>query len=115
MPTIFYAWQSDRAEKGCHYLIRDCANDAIKAIKAEIESDDATVEEAPAMEGEVKLDHDTKDVPGSPHIAETIKQKIDAADAFIADLTCVRQYQTADGRKKRAQNANVLIELGLAL
>ncbi len=116
MPTtIFYAWQSDRDQKVCHYFIRDCANAAIDAIKAELESERPSVEEAPPLEGEVKLDHDTKDVPGSPHIAETIKQKIDAADAFIADLTCVRQYVTADGRKKRAQNANVLIELGLAL
>jgi hypothetical protein len=105
--TVFYAWQSDRDERTCHYLIRDAANDALEELKS------APVEEAPPIE--LILDHDRKGVPGQPHIAELIKAKIARCSVFVADLTHVGEYKTSDGRTKHAQNANVLIELGLAL
>jgi hypothetical protein len=61
------------------------------------------------------LDEATKGVTGHPHIATTIRRKISKCGVFLADLTHVAEYTTADGRKKRAQNGNVLIELGMAI
>jgi hypothetical protein len=106
--TVFYAWQSDRDGKVCHYFIRDALTDALDKLNST-----ADVEEADAFD--VELDHDRKGVPGHPHIAETIKQKIAKCAIFVADLTHVAQYQAHDDRRKHAQNANVLIELGLAI
>ncbi|MGE5610476.1 MAG: hypothetical protein ACM359_14595, partial [Bacillota bacterium] len=105
MPTtIFYAWQSDRPEDSCRYYIRDALKDAIKKLAAE-----ANIEDAPV------LDHDTKDVPGTPQIAETILKKIRKCGVFVADMTLVAEYVTSDNRAKRLPNSNVLIELGVAM
>jgi hypothetical protein len=109
--TIFYCWQSDRDQDICHYLIRDAAQDAIGRLKTDA---DTRVEEAPPF-GDMILDHDTKGVPGIPRIADVIQRKIAACDVFIADVTHIKEYVTGDGRKKYAQNGNVLIELGHAL
>jgi hypothetical protein len=76
--TIFYAWQSDRIEKAHRYLIRGAIEEAVKRI-----GKSAEVEDSP------RLDHDTKDVPGTPEIAGTIFRKIQESGAFIADLTFI--------------------------
>jgi hypothetical protein len=105
MPTtVFYAWQSDRNERHCRYLIRDAAKKAVKKL-----SGHGSVREAPS------LDHDTKDEPGTPHIAETIQRKIRRCGIFLADLTSVANYLSADKRRKKTPNANVLLELGIAI
>ena len=57
--TVFYAWQSDRPQNTHRYLIRDAAREAVKHIGR-----DADIS--------FWLDHDTKDVPGTPEIAGTI-------------------------------------------
>lgn len=107
MPVnVFYAWQSDRDQIVCRFLIRDAAKDAIKKLRA-----DAHVTTAPAFE----LDHATKGVTGHPHIAATIRRKVKQCGVFLADLTHVFDYTTDDGRPKRGQNANVQIELGIAI
>src|SRR4051812_1053681 len=103
---VFYAWQSDRDPSICRHLIRDAIKRAIKRLKS-----DAKVQEAPRFE----LDHDTKGIPGHPAIAPTIRKKIGRCGVFLADLTHVTDYTSADGRKKRGQNPNVLIELGIAI
>ena len=101
--TIFYAWQSDRPQTTNRYLIRDAAKDAVKRIGS-----DADVEDSP------RLDHDTKDVPGTPEIAGTIFRKIQESGAFIADLTFIGASDQRDGDKKLLPNPNVLLELGYA-
>ena len=106
--TIFYAWQSDTDRDLNQRFIRRAADAAIAKLRAEI-----VVEDAPEVS--IELDHDTKGVTGTPHIAETIKAKIRGAAIFLADVTHVGRYETKDGREKRCQNPNVLIELGLAL
>lgn len=106
MITVFYAWQLDRDKKVCRYLIRNAVKAAAKKIKAH-----ADVKSAPPFD----LDEATKGVTGHPHIAATIRKKIKACDIFLADLTHVARYKTADGREKLAQNGNVLIELGMAI
>lgn len=97
--TIFYAWQSDTADGVNRYFIRDALKKALK----QLERDDL-VEECP------RLDHDTKDVPGTPPIAETILKKIEKATIFIADVTLIGKVGD-----KHVLNPNVAIELGFAL
>jgi hypothetical protein len=98
--TIFYAWQSDSDEKVNRYFIRDALKAAITSL-----SRDEKVEEAP------RLDHDTKDVPGSPSIVEAILSKITQASVFVADVTLVAK--TLDNTL--VPNPNVMLELGYAV
>jgi len=97
---IFYSWQSDTAERGNHYFIRDALRSALVKLATTVEFD-----ERPA------LDHDTQGVPGTPPIFETILKKIESAGVFVADVTFVAS--TKNG--KAVPNPNVLIELGYAM
>lgn len=106
---IFYAWQSDTPAALNHRFNRDAAQQAIDKLKA-----DAELDEADAFD-RLELDHDTKGVPGSPNVAETICRKIDACTLFIGDVTTFGEYaRRSDGAVKKTANANVLIELGYA-
>jgi hypothetical protein len=101
--TIFYAWQSDRAQRTHRYLIRDAAKEAVKRIGA-----DADIEDSP------RLDHDTQNVSGTPEIAGTIYRKIQDTGIFLADLTFVSSTDALEGHKKLLPNPNVTLELGYA-
>jgi hypothetical protein len=57
------------------------------------------------------VDQDTEGVRGSPVIAETIFQKIRAADIVVVDVTLVGKTE----REKRLINSNAAIEMGYAL
>ena len=98
--TIFYAWQSDVDQKVNRYFIRNALERSIKELQA-----DASIDDSPS------LDHDTKDVPGTPDIFTTILEKIDACGVFLADVTPV----SATTAGKQIGNPNVMIELGYAL
>lgn len=100
MPThnIFYSWQSDLPNPVNRGFIGDCLERAIKELKS-----DEKLELDPC------LDRDTSGVPGSPDIAATIFEKIEAADIFVGDVTFID-----DGAGRRTPNPNVLIELGYA-
>jgi len=97
--TVFYAWQSDIAHDRNRYFIRNALKKALK----QLERDDS-IEECP------RLDHDTKDVPGTPSIADTIFEKISKAKSFVADVTLIGKVG-----EKHVLNSNVAIELGYAL
>ena len=97
---IFYSWQSDIENKFNRNFIKDCLELAIKQLNQELEIEDA-----------LRLDHDTKDVEGSPDIANTILKKIEGSDIFIGDITFI----TKSKNEKHCPNPNVLIELGYAL
>ena len=56
------------------------------------------------------VDRDTKGVPGTPDIVESIFLKIDKALLFVADVSIIN----SDERGKPCPNPNVLIELGYA-
>jgi hypothetical protein len=98
--VVFYAWQSDRAERFNRHLIRIALNLAAKKI-----SDD------PSVGVRVRIDADTQDVLGHVPITDTILKKIAACDAFVPDLTFVAETQGG----KLVPNPNVLIEYGYAL
>jgi hypothetical protein len=97
------SWQVDRLPLTGRNLIERALGDAIAAIKADAEIDPAR--------RELTIDRDTSGVPGSPPLVETIFAKVDAATAFLSDMTYVATR--ADGRLM--PNPNVLLEHGWAL
>jgi len=103
MSTLFFSWQSDTDEKIGHYFLRDSLKLALKSVAS-----DASLEEAHRS---LELDHDTKGVPGSPSIVETIYSKIQVAKLFVSDMT----YVGSKSNQERIPNPNVLIEHGVAI
>jgi hypothetical protein len=99
---IFWSWQSDTPGKIGRFLVRDALNDAIEKLR-----DNKEVEDAPR---DLHLDHDVKDVPGSPDLVRTILEKIEKSEVVVADVTIVGK--TPEG--KGLINSNVAIELGYA-
>ncbi len=112
---IFWSWQSDRDPKLHHYFVRDALKDACKLIAS-----DPDYEEANRPE----VDHDTKNVAGTPDITSTILGKIASANVFVADMTPVGMTDPAllqpgvpserRSEPKYLQNPNVMSELGYA-
>lgn len=105
---VFWSWQSDIPGRIGRHFVRDALNGAIAELKQTPD-----VEEPPEREAReaLHLDHDRKDVPGSPDLARLICDKIERATVFIADVTVVGQ--TANASKKLI-NSNVAIEYGHA-
>jgi hypothetical protein len=103
---IFWSWQSDTPGKIGRHFIRDVLNDAIVEIKSS-----GQIEEPDSREGinNLHLDHDIKNVVGSPDLANLIFEKIDASTVFVGDVTTTGT--TLDSKKKLI-NSNVAIELG---
>ena len=97
---IFYSWQNDIDPRFNRNFIQDCLKRVIKKLNHNL-----FIEEA------IRLDHDTKDITGSPDITNTILKKIDECDVFIGDITFVSKLDNG----KYCSNPNVLIELGYAL
>jgi hypothetical protein len=102
--TIFFSWQSDRPTSVCRNFIERALKDAVSRITA-----DTTVEKA--SRGDLSVDRDTQDVPGSPPIFDTILTKIEGAIIFVPDLT----FAGTRVGGKPTPNPNVLIEYGYAL
>ena len=96
---IFYSWQSDLPNKYNRNFIRDCIEKAVK----EANRDDKCIE----------VDRDTNGIAGFPNIQQTILQKIERANIFIADISIVNK--TILNKKRRMPNPNVLFELGFAV
>ncbi|MBK8257629.1 MAG: hypothetical protein IPK82_33785 [Polyangiaceae bacterium] len=94
--VIFWSWQTDSPPAENRNFIEECLRRATKQLK----STRALV---------VHVDRDTKGVPGTPHIVDTILAKIRACDIFLWDATLVYK------RPRPSPNPNVLIELGYAL
>lgn len=101
---IFYSWQSDSESKYNRGFIKNVLKKVINEINKDIEFCEAG--------RELLLDHDTKDVPGTPDLAGTIFEKISSATLFIADISFIAK-NSANNRK--VSNPNVLIELGYAI
>jgi hypothetical protein len=97
---IFYSWQSDLPNATNRGFILRALGDASAAI-----GKDLSVDERP------EVDRDTQGVPGAPDIAQTIFEKIDTAQAFVADVSIV----TTAEESRPSPNPNVLIELGYAV
>lgn len=98
---IFYSWQSDLPNKCNRGFIEDCIKRTVKKYK-----DTITIE----------ADRDVQNNTGSPDIANTIFEKIDDCDLFIADISIINRSKCKFFRKKArpTPNPNVLLELGYA-
>lgn len=94
--TIFWSWQSDSDIISNKNLIFKAIEKATKELKK-------------TESIFVKIDRDTKGIPGSPVIIDTILDKIKKCDIFIWDATICYT------KPKYAPNPNVLIEFGYAL
>lgn len=101
---VFFSWQSDTPSNVGRNMIESALQQAVKNLRQ-----DLTVEAA-VREG-LDIDRDTKGVPGSPPIIETIFQKIDASGVFVADVSFVGKRPNGE----KIPNPNVLIEYGWAL
>lgn len=98
--SVFYSWQSDTESKFNRNFIKKCLEESIKKLNQNLLLEDA-----------IRIDQDTKGIPGIPDIANTIFAKIDVSDVFLADLTTIAKSIN----NKNIPNPNVLIELGYAL
>ena len=107
--TIFWSWQSDTAGKIGRHFIRDVLNEVISEIQTSNDIDEPQSREN--IEN-LHLDHDIKNVVGSPDLANLIFEKIDATSILVADITLVGNAIDQD---KKFINSNVAIELGYAL
>jgi len=97
--TIFFSWQSDSPkETNYSFILR-----ALETACAEINKDYSLIKP-------IRIDHDTKGLPGSPSITESIFSKINDASVFVPDLTIIGKPH-----KKPTPNPNVLVEYGYAL
>lgn len=96
--TVFYSWQSDRPSKVCRDFIARALDEAVARL-------------AVRRGFEITVDSDTRGVPGTPPVNQTILDKIEACDVFLADMTFVA---ATDGGK-RTPNPNVMAEYGYAL
>lgn len=92
--TIFYSWQSDI--KVSRNFISDCLDKLRKKMKDIVLCD---------------IDRDTQGLAGAPDIGDSIYEKIDSADIFIADVTIINR----DFVGRKTPNPNVMIELGYAI
>lgn len=100
---VFWSWQSDSPQNVGKLFVRDALSEVVSEL-----SDDPELDPAERPDD---IDHDTRDVPGSPPIAETILLKIREAGVFVADVTPVATSPAG----RRVPNPNVMIELGYAL
>jgi hypothetical protein len=103
--NVFYSWQSDHPNATNRGFIETALGKAIRKLN---EGRDAEVDL-------VVLDRDTANVSGTPEIASTIFDKIEQANAFVADVTTILRKARDDGSGDRTSpNPNVLLELGYA-
>ena len=103
--NVFYAWQSDHPSRICRSFIRRALEETASQL-----AQHPAIHNAP-RDVTITVDADTKGIPGSPPVADTILAKIANCDAFVADLT---PMPTAAGRRA-SPNPNVLLEYGYAL
>lgn len=98
---IFYSWQSDLPNKHNRGFIEDCIKRTVKKYKDTIA---------------IEADRDVKNNTGSPDIANTIFDKIDDCDLFVADISIINKSKCKifRGKARPTPNPNVLLELGYA-
>ncbi len=102
---VFFSWQSDLPNSTTRGLIQSSIDAVVKGLR------DTVL---------IIADRDTKGLFGSPDIVQTIFEKINECDIFVADVSCVATYHPLDKdgseteRLKATPNPNVLVELGYA-
>jgi hypothetical protein len=111
---VFWSWQSDTLGKIGRHFVRAALVEAIEVLKAPKEIEEPLEREAREA---LEIDHDRRGVSGSPDLARTIFDKIEAAAVFVADVTIVGSSLAMNPETKRPRkliNSNVAIEYGFA-
>ena len=96
---VFYSWQSNLGD-----LYKNFLENAIEKARLKIKE---------SNEFSITIDQATRDIPGSPDIAEVIFDKVKNADIFIGNITIINKSDNVENR--RVPNPNVMIELGYAI
>lgn len=96
---VFYSWQSTSPNATNRGLIGDSLRSAIDRINQKSE-----------LHERIEIDRDTLGATGSPDILDTVLKKIEACDAFVADVSLIAQA----GDSWQC-NSNVMLETGYAL
>ena len=97
--TIFYSWQSDLPSRKNRTLIESCLKKAVKLLKDEVKE-----------VSEFFIDSDSRNDIGTPDLSQSIFDKIDKCDIFIADISIINP----ESIYRKTPNPNVLFELGFA-
>lgn len=106
---VFFSWQSDVSETVTKTVIRKAIQTAIKQVNTEIK-----LQSAKRKQSELKYDADTIGATGNPAVFDKTCEKIEAAAAFVADVTYVATVEKGK-TIKGIPNANVMIEYGYAV
>lgn len=101
---VFYSWQSDLPDAVNLKLIRNALNQAGNAMNTDHD-----------LNLHVVIDEATREVPGSPNIADSIFTKIKESDVFVCDLSKVAEVQNEAGTTRKYCNPNAALELGYAV
>lgn len=96
---VFYSWQSDLPNSCNRSFLENCIKESLKELSI-----------SELYDIDFRIDKDTMNATGTPHIADTIFSKIEKAKLFIADVSIIN----SDYIKRKTPNPNVLIELGYA-
>lgn len=102
---VFFSWESDLSANKTTKLIEDIISKAKEKLSERIE---------------LIPDEATRNKFGSPEITDSIFQKINECDLFIADVSIVGSYISPnekdddDAEENYFSNPNVLLELGYA-
>jgi hypothetical protein len=89
---VFWAWQSDHPRAISRDVIRTALEEAIDQLKEERDVTEAPEE----SRGDLHLDHDTKGLTGSPDVARSILEKIQACTVFVGDVTLTQYFPNGE-------------------
>lgn len=98
--NLFYSWQSDLPNNSNRGFIESCIKKSIKKL-----------EKIAPFTLELNLDRDTRNISGTPDIANTIFEKISHSKIFVADISIIN----SSSKDRKCPNPNVLVELGFAV
>ena len=101
--VVFYSWQSWTNQKINRYFIQESIQETLDRLRNDTD-----------FLFDCALDRDTKNLPGTPAIADAILKKIEQCDIFICDLTITTMSSSESNEIKASPNPNVLLELGYA-
>lgn len=97
--TLFFSYQSDTKHEFA--FIKETLSNEVKSTLA-IKSID------------LKIDFGMRNIAGNPDLLETMLEKGEKCDIFLADLTYVTNFINESKNKKHIPNPNVMLELGHA-
>jgi hypothetical protein len=100
---VFYAWQDDLPHATNRTAIMKCLRTAASELEKRYHHKNL----------HIIIDEATRGEPGAPNIPNTVREKIEASDVFVCDVTPVSELDVKD--VNHLPNPNVVFELGFAV